>query len=140
MIFHCNVSNGILTIPEVVSISVTIAEFLLGLVPCWKSVDPPTAWFLRLRLLIQKQQLLIESRKCWQNSKISTSNFVWISYLVQPEIYKGIACYIWHCENMTESRKNFLWCSHKVNLFVLLRFLFTRGGLSHFLQCNMYAA
>ena len=55
--------------PEVVSMSVTRAEFLLCLASCWKSVEPATPRLgpRRRRLFIQKQQFLTESRKCCNN-------------------------------------------------------------------------
>ena len=64
--YYRKFSRG-MTMPEVVSMSVTRAEFLLCLASCWKSVEPATPRLgpRRRRLFIQKQQFLTESRKCY---------------------------------------------------------------------------
>ena len=58
-----------MTSPEVVSTSVTRAEFLLCPAACWKSADPAMVRLPSLRVLTQKQQFSTESRKCCDKSK-----------------------------------------------------------------------
>ena len=60
-------SSG-MTMPEVVSMSVTSAEFLLCLGSCCSSADPAVARpdpGRSLSVFIQKKQFFTESRKCW---------------------------------------------------------------------------